>query len=165
MKQSEKWMALALAQAAVAMRQGCYPYPGVGVVLICPTQDQPIVARAHNNGPGEEHAELRAVAQWEKLGGKRPPAELLQLYTNLEPCCNPDGLVGSCSEIIIRSGIPEVHIAITDPYYQVNGQGLAALEAAGVKCFLGELATEARHLMRPYLDRFCPHCGWPVTEL
>jgi diaminohydroxyphosphoribosylaminopyrimidine deaminase/5-amino-6-(5-phosphoribosylamino)uracil reductase len=151
-------MRIALAEAALALREGAHPYPGVGVVIV--HQGRPIV-RAHNGKPGASHAEVLAIR--EALTKEIPLAETV-LYTNLEPCCNRVGLVHACTLEIINNKIPEVHISIRDPYQQVRGQGLKELREAGVKLVVGELEDECRWLLRDYIARFCPCCGWPVKE-
>jgi diaminohydroxyphosphoribosylaminopyrimidine deaminase/5-amino-6-(5-phosphoribosylamino)uracil reductase len=51
----------------------------------------------------------------------------------------------------MRAGIAEVQAALLDPNPLVNGGGIAALEAAGVRVAVGEGADEARALMEGYL--------------
>jgi len=151
-------MALALAQAALSLRQGCHPYPPVGVVLV---QNGEARVRAHNGRPGHPHAEVEAIQM-----AREKDLDLADciLYTNLEPCANHNGLVHACTQEIIDAGIPEVHISITDPYYLVRGEGVADLVTADIEVVVGEMANETRHLLRKYIHRFCPHCGWPTEE-
>lgn len=153
-----EFMRLALVESARAIREGCAPYPGVGVIL--EYQSLPII-RAHNGQPGQPHAEVRALEEALTKG-----LDLRQciLHTNLEPCSNQVGLVHACTLRILEAGIQEVHVAVEDPYHLVRGRGIARLKAEGLKLVLGELADEARWQNREYFRRFCPHCGWEVQE-
>ena len=158
MSESLEFMRLALSQAAIAIREGCAPYPGVGVVIV--HQNRALV-RAHNGAPGSRHAEPRAIE--EALTRELPLKECV-LYSTLEPCCNQTGMVHACTREIIQAGIPEVHIALKDPYHLVRGQGIYELKQAGIRVEVGEYENETRWLLRGYLARFCCHCGWPVEE-
>ena len=151
-----EFMRLALVQAALVV-QKVYPYPGVGVVIV--HQDH-IISKANNGDPGQPHAEIKAIVEAQK--GNWPLAESI-LYTNLEPCSNI-GLQSACTTAIIQSGIRECHVAVRDPYHLVKGQGLKALEDAGIKVVYGEYEEEARWQLRAYFSRFCPKCGWPVVD-
>lgn len=151
-----EWMRLALVEAALVVEQ-CYPYPGVGVVIV---KDGQLVNRDHNGSPGQPHAEV-SVLEW--LQKNDWDAAGAVLYTNLEPCCNK-GLALSCVAAIIQSGIKEVHIAMRDPYHLVRGKGIELLEQAGIKVVYGEMEEEARWQNRKYLARFCCHCGWALLD-
>ena len=151
------WMRQALTEAARVTEQ-VYPYPGVGVVIV---EDGKVVALARNDKPGEgRHAEIKALDE-----AKTRQADLSRciLYTNLEPCCNV-GLTHSCAEAIIEVKIPEVHVALLDPYHLVRGKGIERLQEAGVKVVMGEYADETRWMLRKYLERFCPSCGWALKD-
>lgn len=151
-------MTLALAQANISIRDGVWPYPGVGVVLV---RDDMAVAVARNDKPGVgAHAEIKAIEEAKKRG---VPTSECVLYTNLEPCANI-GLLLPCSVATVESGIREVHIAMRDPYYLVRGKGIKQLQDAGVNVIMGEYEEEARWQNRKYLERFCPHCGWPIVD-
>ena len=154
-----EFMRLALVEAARAIREGCTPYPGVGVIL--EFRGMPIV-RAHNGTPGQPHAEVRAL---DEAATKNLDLTLCILHTNLEPCPNRGGLVHACTRRIIEAGIREVHIAMEDPYHLVKGQGIAELQGAGIKVIVGEMADEARWQNRDYTQRYCPHCGWEVEVM
>lgn len=156
---SNDFMRLALAEAAMALRAGCHPYPGVGAVLV--HQTHPIV-RAHNGAPGGDHAEVKAIKE---ALAKGLPLEEMVLYTNLEPCSNRVGLVHACTREIIQVGLKEVHIAMRDPYHLVRGQGLTELREAGIHVDFGEMEEEARWLNKKYMERFCPSCGYPIVEV
>lgn len=152
-----EFMRLCLVEAARALREGCSPYPGVGVVL--EFQARPLV-RAHNGKPGQPHAEITALAEAQTKG-----LDLSQciLHSNLEPCSNQIGLVHSCAKSIIDSGIREVHVSLVDPYHLIKGKGIVTLREAGVRVIEGEMADQARFQNAAYLHRFCPTCGWEIS--
>lgn len=151
-----EFMRTALVEAGRAV-ESVYPYPGVGVVIVLEGR---IIVRARNGSPGSPHAEILAI-----MDAKRGswPLKNTTLYTNLEPCCNL-GIAPACTEEIIQSGIPEIHVAIEDPYHLVRGKGFQTLRDAGVKVVIGEMGHEARWQNQRYLARFCPHCGWPIKD-
>lgn len=125
--------ALALARRALGRTS---PNPAVGAVVV---RDGVIVGRGFTQPPGGSHAEIVALRE----AGDR--AHGASLYVTLEPCCHY-GRTPPCTAAIIAAGIREVHVAVLDPNPQVNGQGLAALTAAGIRVHLGEHADEARRL-------------------
>ena len=150
-------MRIALAEAGLVVK-AVYPYPGVGAVL---AKDGHLLLRCHNDPPGAgRHAEVKL---FDEAQARDYDLSKCVLYTNLEPCPNR-GLTHSCVKALIEAGIREVHVALLDPYHLVRGQGIEQLKAAGVNVVLGEMADEARWQNRRYLERFCPHCGWPVVD-
>jgi diaminohydroxyphosphoribosylaminopyrimidine deaminase/5-amino-6-(5-phosphoribosylamino)uracil reductase len=138
------WMRLALAAAA----QGAgfvEPNPLVGAVVV---RDGRTVATAHHERFGGPHAEVLAL----KEAGEQ--ARGATLYVTLEPCCH-FGKTPPCTAAVIGAGITRVVAAMSDPYPEVSGRGLAALEAAGISVELGCQAEPARELNAPYLKRLC----------
>ena len=73
------------------------------------------------------------------------------MYVNLEPCCHY-GRTPPCVDAIIRAGIKKVFIAVTDPNPLVSGQGIHALQNAGIEIDVGLCDDEAI-----YLNRFFIH--------
>jgi diaminohydroxyphosphoribosylaminopyrimidine deaminase/5-amino-6-(5-phosphoribosylamino)uracil reductase len=136
------WMLLALADAA----QGAgfvEPNPLVGAVVV---RDGRLVAVAHHERFGGPHAEVLALERAGEL------ANGSTLYVTLEPCCH-FGKTPPCTRAVIASGVTRVVAAMGDPYPQVGGRGLAALEAAGISVDVGCQAEPARELNAPYLKR------------
>ena len=70
----------------------------------------------------------------------------------LEPCCH-FGKTPPCTDAILAAGIARVVVAMRDPFPEVNGGGLATLEAAGLTVEIGCEADAARSLNAPYLKR------------
>ena len=112
--------ALALARQAVG---SVSPNPAVGAVVVTP--EGVIVGAGYTRPPGQGHAEIGALEQ----AGRR--AQGATLYTTLEPCCHY-GRTPPCTDAIIAAGIRQVIAAAIDPNPQVAGQGMAALQAAGL---------------------------------
>ena len=130
--------ALALGWGALGTTS---PNPAVGCVIV---RDGEIVSEGWTHPPGQEHAEAAALA---RAGGRARGATL---YTTLEPC-NHYGRTPPCSEAIIAAGISEVHIAVPDPNPNVEGGGIARLDAAGITTHIGERADEAGRLIEAFV--------------
>jgi diaminohydroxyphosphoribosylaminopyrimidine deaminase/5-amino-6-(5-phosphoribosylamino)uracil reductase len=130
--------ALSLARLALS---NVRPNPAVGAVIV---RDGSIIAEGHTQPPGSAHAEVVALRQ----GGEKTRGATM--YVTLEPCCH-FGRTPPCTRALIESGIAEVHIATLDPNPQVSGRGKTALEAAGVKTYLGEHEEEARQINEAYI--------------
>ncbi len=134
------YMARALELAARA-RGRTSPNPMVGAVLV---KDGEIVGQGFHLRAGEPHAEIFALRQ----AGKR--ARGATLYINLEPCCHY-GRTPPCTEALIQAGVAEVRMAMEDPNPLVRGKGRAALEAAGIRTFVGEHEAQARQLNEAFI--------------
>jgi diaminohydroxyphosphoribosylaminopyrimidine deaminase/5-amino-6-(5-phosphoribosylamino)uracil reductase len=117
------------------------PNPAVGAMLVDDSL-QPIAEGWHQRFGGP-HAEIEAITN----AGDR--AAGATLFVTLEPCSH-QGKTGPCSEAILRAGIRKVVVACRDPNPRVDGQGIAALLAAGVEVDEGLLAEEARELTAPF---------------
>ncbi|MBI2855105.1 MAG: bifunctional diaminohydroxyphosphoribosylaminopyrimidine deaminase/5-amino-6-(5-phosphoribosylamino)uracil reductase RibD [Chloroflexi bacterium] len=130
--------ALTLAKLALGYTS---PNPAVGSVIV---KDGMVVGMGHTQPPGSWHAEVMALQQ---AGSK---ANKGTMYVTLEPCCHY-GRTPPCTEAIISAGIEEVHIAIADPNPIVNGKGISALQAAGIKVVLGEMAGPATEVNEAYI--------------
>ncbi|MBI2909671.1 MAG: bifunctional diaminohydroxyphosphoribosylaminopyrimidine deaminase/5-amino-6-(5-phosphoribosylamino)uracil reductase RibD [Chloroflexi bacterium] len=125
--------ALALGRRSLGQTS---PNPAVGAVIV---KDGAIVGEGRTQPPGSWHAEVMALRQ---AGGK---ARRATMYVTLEPCCH-FGRTPPCTQAIISAGIVEIHVATSDPNPLVCGKGVAELEAAGIKTYLGERAEEAREV-------------------
>jgi len=112
------------------------PNPAVGAVLV---RDGLIVGEGFTQPPGQAHAEIVA------LTAAGPRARGAEMYVTLEPCCHV-GRTPPCTEAIIAAGVAAVHVAVPDPYPQVNGQGINALQRAGITVTVGAHRGEAERL-------------------
>lgn len=121
------------------------PNPMVGAVLV---HEGRIIGEGWHRQWGGPHAEvhcLESVAEED-----RRLIERSTLYVSLEPC-NHTGKTGPCTELILRNRIPEVVLAMADPFPRVNGSGIARLREAGVRVITGVMEKEARFLNRRFL--------------
>jgi diaminohydroxyphosphoribosylaminopyrimidine deaminase/5-amino-6-(5-phosphoribosylamino)uracil reductase len=135
-------MRMALAEAEQG--RGCVePNPLVGAVIV---NEGRCVGSGHHEKFGGPHAEVIALEQAGAL------ALGATLYVTLEPCCH-FGKTPPCTKAILAAGIVRVVAAMRDPFPEVNGKGMASLEAAGLSVESGCEEEPARFLNAPYLKR------------
>ena len=116
------------------------PNPMVGAVIVC---DGRIIGEGYHIRAGEPHAEVNAVRSV-----KECDRELLQrstIYVSLEPCSHY-GKTPPCCDLIISCEMRRVVIATTDFNQQVNGEGIARMQRAGIEVVTGLLGDEAQRL-------------------
>lgn len=130
--------ALSLARLATGYAS---PNPAVGAVVV---NDGAVVGMGYTQPVGGHHAEVVALQQ---AGDKARGAAL---YVTLEPCCH-FGRTPPCTKAIIDAGVSEVHVALVDPNPVVSGRGIAELNEAGIKTYVGAHEDEARSLIEAYL--------------
>jgi diaminohydroxyphosphoribosylaminopyrimidine deaminase/5-amino-6-(5-phosphoribosylamino)uracil reductase len=106
---------------------------------------------------GGPHAEVEALA----VAGVR--ARGGTAFVTLEPCCH-HGKTPPCTEALIQAGIARVVCAQRDPYVEVGGRGIAALEAAGIQVEVGLMEAEAKRLNAPYLKLVTTGTPWISGE-
>ncbi len=122
------------------------PNPMVGAVVV---YDDTIIGEGYTSSFGGPHAEVNAIAS---VANK----ELLKeacLYVTLEPCSH-FGKTPPCADLIVRHGIPEVVIGITDPNPKVSGKGIRRLSAAGCKVKIGVMEEACREHHKRFLSSF-----------
>ena len=95
---------------------------------------------------GGNHAEVNALLQ----AGDR--ANGATLYSTLEPCSHY-GLTPPCCEAVAKAGIRTVFIGIQDPYYKVDGRGIAYLSKNGIEVHIGLYDETIRQDLKEYLER------------
>ena len=141
---------------ALAVRGiGCVePNPPVGCVII---RDGEIVGEGFHERFGGAHAEANALL----AAGQR--AAGATAYVTLEPCCHR-GKTPPCTQALIAAGVKRVVAAVQDPFPQVSGQGIAALEAAGIDCDVGVCAAEANWLLAPYRKLITTGRPWVIAK-
>ena len=130
------------------------PNPMVGCVVF---NDNHIVGEGWHEVFGKPHAEVLAL----HAAGAR--AHGGTLYVTLEPCSH-HGKTPPCVDAIIRAGIRRVVIAQRDPFSAVNGNGIAALESAGITCDVGIQAAAAGQLLAPYLKLVTTSRPWTIAK-
>jgi diaminohydroxyphosphoribosylaminopyrimidine deaminase/5-amino-6-(5-phosphoribosylamino)uracil reductase len=131
-------MRLALEEARRAVPS---PNPPVGAVVAA--KDGTILARAHHERAGEDHAEVVALA------AAGDAARGGTLYVTLEPC-NHEGRTPPCVNTIVQAGIARVVIGCLDPNPHVEGGGSKRLGELGVAVQVGVAGAEARALIAPW---------------
>ncbi len=144
--------ALQLARRGLMTTQ---PNPRVGCVLV---KHDVIIGEGWHERAGGPHAEVMA------LQNAAAEADGATAYVTLEPCSH-QGRTPPCADALIKAGVKRVVAAMTDPNPLVAGQGLAALEAAGIKTEQGLLRTEAERLNRGFCKRMTVGRPWVTVKL
>src|ERR1043165_2079366 len=119
------------------------PNPMVGCVIVYEGQ---IISHGYHEKFGGPHAEVNAIRN---LPAHADPVKCV-LYVTLEPC-DHHGKTPPCTELILRTGIRQVVIAMRDPNPLVSGKGIARLQASGVVITEGILAAESRALNKRFI--------------
>ena len=135
-----------MAQALRLAENGRYtahPNPIVGCVIV---KDGSVVGEGWHEVAGEAHAEINALA----AAGES--AKGATVYVSLEPCSH-QGKTPPCAEALVAAGVAEVVVGLRDPNPDVDGQGIAALEAAGIDVRSGVLADEVEAQLAGFLNR------------
>ena len=133
-------MRLAIEVAGTA-RTRSSPNPWVGAVVL---SESGRVAGVGATAPvGGPHAEVTALQQ------AGDAAENGTLFVTLEPCCHT-GRTPPCTEAIIEANIRRVVIGMIDPDERVAGNGVTALQAAGVVVDAGICESEVSEQLLPY---------------
>ena len=148
MDSDEQYMARALRLA----RRGIYttaPNPNVGCVIV---KEGRVIGEGWHARTGGAHAETLAL---ERAGDARAAV----VYLTLEPCTH-SGHTPPCSDALIAAGVARVVIAVQDPNPQVAGNGIAALESAGIKTRVGVCEAEARALNPGFFSRMQRQRPW-----
>ncbi len=117
-----------------------------------------IVGRGWHEKTGEAHAEISALAAAGE-GARDGTA-----YVTLEPCSH-HGRTPPCTAALIEAGIREVVAATRDPNPEVNGRGLAQLEAAGVTVKSGLMKEAADELNDGFISRIRRGRPWVRVKL
>lgn len=138
----QQYMQQAIALAARGAF-GTPPNPNVGCVIV---RDGEVVGRGWHERPGEPHAEVYALREAQHR------AEGATAYVTLEPCSH-HGRTPPCADALIAAKVASVVVAMRDPNPLVAGQGIARLEAAGIKVTVGVLEQQARELNRGFIAR------------
>ena len=120
------------------------PNPIVGAVLVC---NDIIIGEGYHQQYGQAHAEVNCINSVSEQN--KTLIEKSTLYVSLEPCSH-FGKTASCADLIIRMKIPAVVIGCRDSYAEVDGKGIAKLQAAGVEVITGVLEDEAKALNKRF---------------
>jgi diaminohydroxyphosphoribosylaminopyrimidine deaminase/5-amino-6-(5-phosphoribosylamino)uracil reductase len=137
----ERFMRRALDLAAKGEGRTA-PNPLVGAVV---AKGGRVVGEGYHRQFGGPHAEVFALRQ------AGPRARGATMYLTLEPCAPHPKKTPPCSELVARSGLARLVVALRDPNPLVDGRGLLAARRAGLRVSTGLLAAEARALNAPYV--------------
>jgi diaminohydroxyphosphoribosylaminopyrimidine deaminase / 5-amino-6-(5-phosphoribosylamino)uracil reductase len=118
------------------------PNPAVGAVIV---RDGEIIASGYHKKAGGNHAEIEALSM---IGGKGMSSDIL--YVTLEPC-NHHGKTPPCTEAIVKSGIRNLVIGMSDPNPDVAGGGTEFLRKKGIRVKSEVLEAECRKLNEGWL--------------
>lgn len=122
------------------------PNPMVGSVIV---YNEEIIGEGYHRVFGGHHAEVCAIER----AKDHPNLQDATLYVNLEPCAH-HGKTPPCCELITSMGIGHVVTGAGDPNPKVAGQGIAHLEAHGVKVEQGIMEEACRELNKRFFTAF-----------
>lgn len=110
-----------LMKLAIEEHLKCSEYPRVGAVV---AKDGVVLSTGYRGEVRKKHAERVALEKLEmedRIGST--------IYTTLEPCVNlhADQALGSCSDLIVSSGVSSVVIGVLDPNGTIYSQGFRKL--------------------------------------
>lgn len=120
------------------------PNPMVGAVLVFKDR---IIGEGFHQEYGQAHAEVNCINSV-RAEDKNLITDST-LYVSLEPCVHY-GKTPPCTNLIIQHNIKQVIIGSIDPFNQVSGKGIAALQAAGISVITGILYKECQLLNKRF---------------
>ncbi|PHS70378.1 MAG: riboflavin biosynthesis protein RibD [Methylophaga sp.] len=135
-----------MARALQLAERGLFttdPNPRVGCVIV---KDDIIIGEGWHQRAGEGHAEVNALQQ---AGQQSKGADC---YVTLEPCSH-FGRTSPCAELLIKSGLKNIFIAMVDPNPIVAGSGIIKLKEAGINVTVGLLTEQAEKLNVGFCQR------------
>ncbi len=118
------------------------PNPLVGAVVVYKDQ---IIGEGYHRLYGGPHAEVEAIQSVKD----QTLLKRSTLYVNLEPCCH-HGKTPPCTDLIRKSGIPNVVIGTVDPFGAVAGKGVARLRSNNVNVRVGVMKEACRDLNKRF---------------
>ncbi|MFN7087270.1 MAG: bifunctional diaminohydroxyphosphoribosylaminopyrimidine deaminase/5-amino-6-(5-phosphoribosylamino)uracil reductase RibD [Burkholderiales bacterium] len=142
-----------MARALELAQRGFYtaaPNPRVGCVVV---RGAAVVGEGWHEKAGGPHAEIAALA----AAGSRAQGAIV--YVSLEPCAH-HGRTPPCVDALIAAKVTRVVAAMRDPNPLVAGQGLVALQNAGIAVQTGLLEDEARELNIGFVTRMTRGRPW-----
>jgi diaminohydroxyphosphoribosylaminopyrimidine deaminase/5-amino-6-(5-phosphoribosylamino)uracil reductase len=144
----EQFMRRALRLAMIG-RGRVEPNPMVGCVIV---RDGAVIGEGYHEQFGGPHAEPNALAD---CIVKDDDPRGATAYVTLEPCCHTNKKTPPCAPRLIEAGVARVVIGCLDPNPDVNGNGVAALRAAGIRVDgpVPGAEAECRQLIAPFIAR------------
>lgn len=120
------------------------PNPMVGSVIVA---DGRIIGEGYHRIYGQAHAEVNAINSVKEAD--RHLLKEATMYVTLEPCSHY-GKTPPCAELIIRTGIPRVVVAVEDPFLKDKKSGIDMMRSAGIEVEVGLMRVEALHINRRF---------------
>ncbi|MFI9486970.1 deaminase [Promicromonospora sp. NPDC052451] len=140
-------------EEAIALASNCTPKPTsfcVGATIV--DADGVVLATGYSGQNDlHEHAEEAALNALDDAGRAR--LTNATLYTSLEPCSKRASRPITCTEHILRAGIPRVVFALSEPDLFVDCVGAETLRAAGVDVIQFEDLADAAWSANQHLGR------------
>lgn len=130
------------------------PNPMVGCVLV---RNGSVVGEGWHQRFGGPHAEIEALS----MAGDAARGSMA--FVTLEPCAHA-GKTPPCTEALIAAGVAHVVVACRDPNSLVDGRGIAALQAAGIKVDILENHLEANALLAPFVKLMTVGRPWVIAK-
>lgn len=146
----EGLMRLAIAQGELA-RGHTGDNPWVGCVLV--DASGAVLASGHTQGPGENHAEIAALAAAKARG---LVVAGTTMYSTLEPC-SFHGRTPACSRVLIENRVARLVFGMRDPNPRVDGEGARILQRGGVETLEGVCEAEVRRQLGEWVFTYHPH--------
>ena len=150
----DHWHMVRALELAAQGRGLVEPNPMVGCLI---AHGAEIVGEGWHRRFGGPHAEIEAL----RIAGDH--AAGATLYVTLEPCCH-HGKTPPCTEAVIKAGVKRVVAAMRDPFPQVDGGGVRALEAAGIAVEVGVGAADAERSNAPFLKLLQQPRPWIIAK-
>lgn len=149
-RDDESMMTLAISEGEHA-RGKTGDNPWVGCVIS--GEGAEVVSRGCTQGPGEDHAEIVALAEAKTRGVSFRGSTL---YSTLEPCAF-HGRTPACARVIVERGIGRVVIGMRDPHPRVDGEGIRILRDAGIEVVEGVCEALVRRQLGSWVLTYHPH--------
>lgn len=141
MASEEKYMQLAI-DLSLKGHGHVSPNPLVGCVIV---KDGEIIGEGFHEKFGESHAEINAI----KNSGLQS-LENCDVYVTLEPCTH-QGKTPPCTDELVKLKPERVIIGMEDPNPLVSGNGIKALESAGITVVTGVLEDKIKLINRSFI--------------
>ncbi len=127
--------AIELAHQSIGLSE---PNPRVGCVIHDASGH--LAGEGWTQQAGGPHAEVMAMRQAASVGRSVAGGTA---WVSLEPCAHY-GRTPPCADALIATGLTRVVVALTDPYAEVAGRGIARLRAAGLTVDMAEFGAVSK---------------------
>ena len=155
MKKTDEYFMNIAKNLALKAKARTFPNPMVGALVV---KNGRIIGRGYHEKAGFPHAEVIALNQ---AGAKAKGATL---YVTLEPCIH-FGRTPPCVARIIKSGVKEVVIGMTDANPLNNGKGIRALKHQGIKVKVGFLEEELKKINEVFIKYITQHMPFVTVKV